>query len=366
MYRTLFRWVMVPAALLGTLILTNSQAALSAGPDPKEVKAVIDKSIGFLKTKQNTDGSFAPKLGGPGVSSLIAAGLIRNGRGDEEMVTKTLGFIEKNVKPDGGIYDRGLSNYTTSVALLAFKESNTGGKYDKVIENAMKYLKTLQNTENEKELKYGGVGYDAKSKGRPDLSNEHFYVEALLAAGISKDDPAIKKALIFMSRCQNFESEQQDQAFAKKASKQDEGGFVYNPFDALNPKSDRLTADGGLRSEGGMTYAGLKSFLYAGVGKNDPRVKAAVKWVREHYTLDENPGMKDAGLYYYYHTFAKAMDALGEDEFVDASGKKHDWRKELFEVLKKRQKEDGSWSNANRSYGEQFPELATSYAILAL
>ena len=34
-----------------------------------------------------------------------------------------------------------------------------------------------------------------------------------------------------------------------------------------------------------MTYTGLKTFLYAGVGKDDPRVKAAVDWIRRHYTL---------------------------------------------------------------------------------
>ena len=46
-----------------------------------------------------------------------------------------------------------------------------------------------------------------------------------------------------------------------------------------------------------MTYAGLKSFLYAGVGKDDPRVKAAIEWVRKHYTLDENPNMGANGLW---------------------------------------------------------------------
>ena len=45
-----------------------------------------------------------------------------------------------------------------------------------------------------------------------------------------------------------------------------------------------------------MTYTGLKSFLYAGVNKDDPRVKAAVSWVRAHYTFEENPGMGQAGL----------------------------------------------------------------------
>jgi squalene-hopene/tetraprenyl-beta-curcumene cyclase len=191
-------------------------------------------------------------------------------------------------------------------------------------------------------------------------------VEALLAGGVSKDDPAIKKALVFISRSQNLKSEFNDQPFATKADPEDQGGFVYNLSDQDDPKSTKRTAAGGLRSEGGMTYAGLKSFLYAGVSKDDPRVKAAIDWIRKHYTVAENPGQKDAGLFYYYHTFAKAMDALGEDPFVDAKGTKHDWRQELFDELKKRQKADGSWANANNAFLEGLPELATAFALLAL
>jgi len=142
---------------------------------------------------------------------------------------------------------------------------------------------------------------------------------------------------------------------------------VYNPLAAGDLKNQKRTPAGGLRSEGGMTYAGLKSFLYAGVSKDDPRVKAAVDWVRRHYTLTENPGMGQDGLFYYYQVFAKAMDALGEDRFADAQGVKHDWRKELFDVLKAKQNPDGSWSNdKSRAYLENLPELATGFAVLAL
>lgn len=115
-----------------------------------------------------------------------------------------------------------------------------------------------------------------------------------------------------------------------------------------------------------MTYAGLKSFLYAGVDKNDPRVKAAVDWARRHYTLDENPGMRQAGLFYYYNTFAKALATIGEETFTDADGTKHDWKSELYNALKKRQQEDGSWVNTNRAYLENLPEIATAFGVLAL
>ena len=77
--------------------------------------------------------------------------------------------------------------------------------------------------------------------------------------------------------------------------------------------------------------------------------------------------MKQAGLFYYYHTFGKAMAALGDDTFEDAQGKKHDWRQELFDALKSRQGEDGGWINkGDMAFGEADDNLATGFALLAL
>ncbi len=115
-----------------------------------------------------------------------------------------------------------------------------------------------------------------------------------------------------------------------------------------------------------MTYAGLKSMLYAGVGPDDPRVKAAVEWIGKHYDLESNPGMGDAGQYYYYHTFAKALAAVGEETVVDEDGAKHDWRGELIVELASRQQEDGTWVNENSRWLEGDPNLVTGYALLAL
>jgi hypothetical protein len=190
-------------------------------------------------------------------------------------------------------------------------------------------------------------------------------VDALIAAGVPKDDPAVLRALKFVSRCQNLPGETTDQPFAKKTTDDDKGGLTYTPLDPDD--SPHKTPEGGLRSLGAMTYGGLKTFLYAGVDKDDPRVKGAVGWIRKHYTLEENPGMKQAGLFYYYHTFAKAMTAWGEDPFVDAAGKKHEWRTELFETLKKKQGDDGSFVNpGDRAFGESDRNLATAFALLTL
>jgi squalene-hopene/tetraprenyl-beta-curcumene cyclase len=115
-----------------------------------------------------------------------------------------------------------------------------------------------------------------------------------------------------------------------------------------------------------MTYAGLKSMIYAGLKKDDPRVKAAVTWLGKHYTFKENPGMGQSGLFYYLHTAAKSLAVLGEDTFTDAAGKVHDWRSELSDVVIGKQRPDGSWINEDRRWMEDNPKLVTSYALLAL
>ena len=127
------------------------------------------------------------------------------------------------------------------------------------------------------------------------------------------------------------------------------------------------TADGGLRSYAGMTYAGLKSMIYAGLTPDDPRVKAAYAYIAKHYSVDENPGLGQRGLYYYYQTFAKAMALAREtDRSSTATGKEHDWRAELTAALAKRQNANGSWVNPADSFMEGDPNIVTSYGLLAL
>ena len=40
-----------------------------------------------------------------------------------------------------------------------------------------------------------------------------------------------------------------------------------------------------LRAYGSVSYAGFKSYLYAGLKKDDPRVQAVLDFCRRHYTV---------------------------------------------------------------------------------
>src|SRR5687767_7408687 len=102
------------APFSGLMLVLLVGRAAAADPDPAEVRAAVEKAAAYLKARQNEDGSFAPKLGGPGVTALVAAALIRCGTGpDDPVVAKALRYLESNVQPDGGVYSQRLANYTT-------------------------------------------------------------------------------------------------------------------------------------------------------------------------------------------------------------------------------------------------------------
>jgi squalene-hopene/tetraprenyl-beta-curcumene cyclase len=330
------------------------------------VDKLVDAGASYLKSAQGEDGSWSPQAG-PGVTALAATGLLKNGRTvDDPVVAKALEYVEKHIRPDGGIYRDGSThkNYETCIAMMAFEAANADKRYDEILKKAEAFVKKEQwdaeEGHDESSEYYGGAGYGGHS--RPDLSNTTFLLDALKAVGTDENDEAIQRALVFVSRCQNLDTEHNQTKFAPLVN---DGGFYYT-IAAGGSSQAGANPDGGLRSYGSMTYAGLKSMIHAGVDRDDQRVKAALEWISKHYTLAENPGMGEQGLYYYFHTFAKSLDAVGEDELVDDKGARHDWRQELVDALAARQQSDGSWVNKNERWLEADPNLVTGYALLAL
>ncbi len=336
------------------------------GPDAQMLKQMRQRGIEYLKAHQNRDGSWSsPKV--LGFTALAATALIENGISpDDPMIVRAVDYLLQFKQKNGGIYHPETlhRNYETSIILMALVEVNRDDKYKTEIANAQKFLKQLQWDQGEglkeSDPAYGGAGYGKHS--RPDLSNTQFLLEALHKSGLSVDDPAFQKALTFVSRCQNLDSKYNDTVFASRIN---DGGFYYTSA-AGGSSQAGTTATGGLRSYASMTYAGLKSFIYAGLSKDDPRVTAAIQWIRENYSLDENPGLGGQGLFYYYHVFAKTLSILGVEKLETADGKVHDWRKELADALQRKQQKDGSWINQTDRWYEGDPVLVTSYALLAL
>ena len=365
--RTILITLIAVIIIIPAIMAQEKAKKEKAGLAPKTrqaVKRAIDRGVRFLRNAQNKQGHW----GDIGITGLIVTALLqcprKYGPEDGPWMRRPIEFVISQQKKDGGIYVDQLANYNTCVALMALTaHPQLQQQYRDVIAKARNFVLELQCDEGEgysaeKDRFYGGIGYGGDE--RPDLSNTQFAIEALRKSGLPADDPALKKALIFLQRCQN-RSESNDQAWAGN-----DGGFVYYPSNS--PAGRKRLPDGktGYRSYGGMTYAGLKSYIYANVGKDDPRVQAAYNWTRRNYDLTCNPGLGQQGLFYYYHTLAKTLRLLGIEMFIDAKDVAHNWREELAQVLLATQQKDGSWKNNSSRWWEAEPRLVTAYVILTL
>jgi squalene-hopene/tetraprenyl-beta-curcumene cyclase len=359
-----FHRIGVAVLLLPLLTVTPVMAAPPRDPAMARARQAVERGVDYLKRVQETDGSWDHY---PATTALALAGLLRNGHTElnDPAVRRGVQFLLRSVKPNGAIYDdrdpnTALPNYNTSLALMTLTLTRNAA-YRPVILKAQRYIENSQfgATDGVKpgDKLYGGIGYGSDPDDHPDLSNLQTALEALKDSGAPSDAPVWRRAIVFLQRVQNHK-ESNDQAWAKESP--DDGGFVYD-----STGESKATA-GGHTSMGAMTYAGLKSYIYCGVTKNDPRAQAAWNWIRDHYTVTEHPGEGTTSLYYYYHTMAKTLNVYGQRMVKDSRGRSHDWAHDLATQLVAEQHPDGSWFNTNRRYWEDRPALVTSYTLTAL
>jgi len=308
-----------------------------------------------------------------------------------DAVERAVGFLHRWRTDDASWGAGPLASYVNACVVMGLAATQDLRLRD-LVEEGVDFLRSAQWDESEgvspNQDWYGGAGYGRH--GRPDLSNTQMMLDALHDAGVSADDPAVQRALAFVTRTQNLhETNPADWAQAGA----NDGGFVYTPANGGESFASEAAGEGRygelrpagaprtLRSYGSMTYAGLKSLLYAGLDQDDPRVVAALGWIQRHLTFDENPGLGQQGLYYYLHAMARALvaaqqpliesvshdaDDQAASESADHARATVNWREEMVAALIDRQLDDGGWRNDTTRWLEGEDVLATIYAILAL
>ena len=371
----------VPMLLLTLLTASPhpARAATPAGDAIQKGKVVVEKGLNYLSSVQQPNGAVQRDAREPSaITALVLKALAQDAKHGPASAPakKAADYLVSIQQPDGGIYAGMLANYNTAISISALASMNDPAHKD-VIARAVAFLKQSQLTDaiagpdgkkiGPSDPAFGGWGYGG-AQGRPDLSNAAIAVEALKDGGLDEKDPAYQNAIKFVTRMQNL-SETNPSDWAT-----DDGGFIYSPGkDGSGDSSagEYETPDGkrALRSYGSMTYAGLKSMIYAGLSKDDPRVQAAWKWIGSNWSVDEHPGMAAAGspragIFYYYHTLARALAVYGEPTVTDTQGNAHDWRIELLTKLAAIQQPDGSFVG-ERQWMESNPVIATPLAVLA-
>ncbi len=339
---------------------------------PAAVKAAVGKAAAFLIKSQNKDGSFGefgPSVGMTGLAVIALAESNLNSKEAADSLKKGLGFLLKHKQKDGGIYikSKPYNSYETSIAVLALNEIDAA-KYKAEIAAAANYLKGIQDDGSKNPESKGGIGYGS-DKTQSNMSTTVYALQALKAAGVKEDEEVWKRAVAFIAHCQNS-SEVNDLGYAAVIN---DGGHIYSPGNSktgIEPssKAGKISVRGktGWRSYGSMTYAGYLGYVYAKLSSDDPRVKGALRWIKNNYTLEENPCMKGQGLYYYYNTFALAMSARGKSTLLLADGKEVNWARDLGKKLVSIQEADGGFTNKADRWHEGSRVICSSFALRAL
>lgn len=366
---------LIAGTLLAMVLVLGANAQEAARLSLKlEIEEAIRTGAAWLVDEQKPDGSWSD----PEHPALTALPLVALKRAEQvgllEVPTKLdagYAYLASKAQPDGGIYvSPSIPNYNTAVSLLAFATSGDPAHED-IIRNARKRIAGWQNGESSDALG-GGIGYGRAEGRTADMSNNLLALEAMYYSkrALAEDSatPAAdlnwEAAIGFLQRCQNLESTNDSEWVSDDPA--NKGGFIYSP--GSSKAGEMKLADGrtALRSYGSITYAGLLSFIYADLSRDDERVVAALDWLRGNFTLEENPGMGEQGLFYYYHTMAKALTAAGIERLDRADGTSINWKNDLAARLIGLQQSQGFWKNENARWKENDPVLTTSYALIAL
>ena len=319
---------------------------------------------------------------GPAITAMVVRGLVQSGRPlTDPAVRKGLDFIETSHQKDGGYYKDYNPNYNSAVVLSMFAAlPDTSDKHQQTIASLQNFLKSLQQDETKKDDKgnvitkdnpwYGGSGY---GEDRPDLSNTAFMIEALHESGLPANDPAIQKAMIFVSRSQmNGETNSPPLRQGRHRRR-----LHLHPRQRRRiqirrhrpPQRRRFPAPQ-LRLHD-LLRLQKHSVVRRPDPKRPPRQSCREMEIQGNWSLDYNPGFRVSllsdGQYYFLHAFAKAMYAWGQESVTDSKGVKHNWRAELVDTLTHNQSPDGSWVNPKSPrWFEGNPVLVTAYSVLCL
>jgi squalene-hopene/tetraprenyl-beta-curcumene cyclase len=348
-------------------------------------EAALQRGAAYLIGGVKPNGSWGD-MPHPAISGLAAMALagVRDDNADRQAtIDKAMDYLLSCKQEDGSIYpahwgqqaSAHFPNYTTSIALMAMAAINKP-EYLTLMQKARAYLKSAQFSDPES-ANYGGLGYGRT--GRADLSNASWASEALYVTEYLDREPFTKdpeaearnkemwqRFATFLTKCQNLaETNPGDQVSDHPA---DSGGFSYMPTDSkAGTRPDPKDNVPNLVSSGSMTYAGLKSMIYARLSRQDARVQGAIDYARRHFTVDENPGQGQQAYYFYLYVMARALETYGVDLLTLDDGTKVDWRAVLIPKLVAVQKANGSWWNdRDARFMESIPDLTTPYAMLGL
>ena len=328
------------ASLLFLVTCGTLRAAEPPSRDPanlsirNEVGEAIDKALGWLRTQQQPEGSWAGAEDPAGTALPLLAAL-ENPRPPvdrsvaADSVQRGVSYLRQQVKPDGAFRGQGSPWWNTSLCLAVLAKARQPEDAT-LIAKAVTFLTHTP---------------PANPGRRPTLTEMQAIMLALSMAahGSRPEQGRFGLAPNFATPCQ----------FTSGA---DAGGFAEEPVsDKVSDRKQVATCS--------ATCAGLLLSLKAGKESDEPQVARGLSWLRSHFTFgptaDESRETYDQRLWLWSQTMAAT-------EPRSASGHR-DQLKELALKLINTQAPDGSWPASERQADHLTNAgTSTSYATLAL
>jgi len=401
LYATIIGCLLIALILSSACLAQMSEGEKQLTPEQTVLVERIDASLSraatYLVTAQSPDGAWRSETygmfrDGMPLTPYVMSALFFLPQGDPEARTafrKGVNYLMTMVNEDGTLRSRLSFPVLTAASASRMVVLETKDAVHKHAQAAfLNIIREWQLTEtlgwSPGDPEYGGWGFSLRPPKKPQSGQlrERFFesnmvatifgIAAMRSARIPLSDPAWKKVLVFVKRCQNFADDP-----ARADPRFDDGGFFFIPNDALQNKAgiagtDRFDQQR-FHSYGTMTADGLRALLQCGLPKDHPRVIAALTWLERNFYVTENPGtfnpdrevLRNATYYYWAWAIAHAFDRVGIREF-EQNGKTVNWTEELAEELLRQQRPDGTWANRYTDAREDDPLVATPWSAAAL
>ena len=385
------------AALPGWLAVAGcggGDAALVA-----RIDAALASAAEYLVARQGADGAWSAtvqkdRLDRPSVTSHVVSCLYflpPPGGGRREAYRRGLAYLSRLADDDGRLAGGVALAHPVYTAAEASRMAVLPDRTPEHVRTQLAWLAVLSRFQHTEALgwkpaddDYGGWGLSrtVPMKPRPGgvpVAGSFANLSATLygvAAYRSTDGPtrrsACAKALTFIRRCQNYADDP-----ARADPRFDDGGFFFClSVPEMNKAGVAGTDSAGVEryhSYGSMTADGLRGLLACGLDRSGPRVRAARKWLTDHFSVTRHPGrftpetewMREA--FYYYYVWAVSHAWLhAEPRHLRTPRGRVDWPAALAEELMRRQRRDGSWANSAVEAFEDDALVATPWAASAL
>lgn len=349
-------------ALMCTCGTTSAQSKATPEIISPQVKAAVDKAIGWLLKQQKEDGFFSDDKSNnrarrgdvpshtAAMTSLALMGLASVGHlpsdptPEGKAAARALRFMVDNVEPDENgylgrsdrsrMYGHGIITLMLTEMLGMAPDPDTDQKLRRMIEGAIKLIIRSQQVPKS-EANRGGWRYEPSSSDS-DISVSVWQVMSLRAAknaGFDVPKEAIDNAVAYIKRSYRVERD------SNGNPKADFAAFSYEPY--------------GGRQTFSTTAAGLLSLQVCGQYEV-PEVLGSA-----NFLLKFPPELNEPWFYYGNYYYAQGMYQRGGEHAATA-------RQRTEQILVAAQSPEGAWYPKNGNEKSAGAVYATSLALLSL